>query len=399
MLAKEISHLVKRDFVHLFMRVIYVYIHEKVTPPQLKIRTFEVPSAHSAEYYRSRTLGLVNTNKRTGVLQEIAVVIPTYKARNHILGVIDGIGSEVARIYVVDDYCPDRSGDFVAANCKDSRVSVIRHTENQGVGGAVMTGYEAAIKHGMSILVKIDSDGQMDPALIMDFVIPIISGEADYTKGNRFFNLERMRSMPKMRLFGNAVLSLMCKLSSGYWNLFDPTNGYTAIHADVASHLPLNKISRRYFFETDILFRLNTLRAVVVDVPMDAKYGDEVSNLKISKIIGEFFAKNIRNFSKRVFYNYYLRDMSLASIELPVGLVLLGFGSIYGGYHWMHSAQVGLSTPAGTVMLSALPILAGIQFLLGFIGYDVSSVPVRPIHMSTRKMRERQSGETNAKGR
>ena len=318
---------------------------------------------------------------------EIAVVIPTYKARAHILGVIDEIGPEVARIYVIDDCCPDKSGDFVVANCKDKRVSVIKHEENQGVGGAVMTGYKAAIEDSMGILVKIDSDGQMDPALILDFANPIIDGEADYTKGNRFFDLEKVRSMPKVRLFGNAVLSLMCKLSSGYWNLFDPTNGYTALHADVARHLPFNKISRRYFFETDMLFRLNTLRAVVVDVPMEAKYGEEVSNLKISKIVGEFFAKHVRNFLKRIFYNYYLRDMSLASIELPIGLALLGFGIVYGGYHWVHSAHVGVPTTAGTVMLSSLPILVGIQLLLGFIGYDVSSVPARPVHSNIRKSR------------
>ena len=317
---------------------------------------------------------------------QIAVVIPTYKALNHILDVINQIGPEVTKIYVVDDCCPDGTGDFVAANCKDDRVSVVKHSENQGVGGAVMSGYKAAIEEGMSVLVKIDSDGQMDPSLIIDFVAPIVNGEADYTKGNRFFDLEKVNTMPKVRLFGNAVLSLMCKLSSGYWNLFDPTNGYTAIHADVARHLPFNKISRRYFFETDILFRLNTLRAVVVDVPMDAKYGDEVSNLKVSKIVGEFFVKHVRNFSKRIFYNYYLRDMSLASIELPVGLVLLGFGSIYGGYHWIDSSQAGIPTPAGTVMLSALPILAGIQFLLGFIGYDISTVPFRPVHRNIRKL-------------
>ena len=335
---------------------------------------------HSDTHYRLRKIGLSDTNKRAEISQEIAVVIPTYKARNHILGVINEIGPEVARIYVVDDCCPDNSGDFVAASCKDDRVAVIKHTENQGVGGAVMTGYKAAIEDGMNILVKIDSDGQMDPALIMDFVAPIANGEADYIKGNRFFDLEKVRSMPKVRLFGNAVLSLMCKLSSGYWNLFDPTNGYTAIHADVARHLPFDKISRRYFFETDILFRLNTLRAVVVDIPMDAKYGDEVSNLKISKIIGEFFAKHVRNFSKRIFYNYYLRDMSLASIELPVGLVFLGYGAIYGGYHWMHSAQAGLPTPVGTVMLAALPALMGLQLILAFLSYDISSIPQRPVH-------------------
>lgn len=316
---------------------------------------------------------------------EIAVVIPTYKARDHIFHVLNKIGTEVNRIYVIDDCCPDNTGNYVAHNCEDERVIVIKHTANQGVGGAVMTGYKAAIEDGMDIVVKIDSDDQMDPALILDFVTPIIDGEADYTKGNRFFDLEKIRSMPKMRLFGNALLSFMCKLSSGYWNLFDPTNGYTAIHADIARHLPFNKISQRYFFETDMLFRLNILRAVVVDIPMDARYGNEVSNLRISKIIGEFLAKHARNFFKRIFYNYYLRDMSLASIELPFGIVFLCFGVVYGSYHLIHSAQAGVLTPAGTVMLSAMPILAGIQFLLGFIGFDVSSVPVRPVHRRIRK--------------
>ncbi|WP_028101451.1 glycosyltransferase family 2 protein [Pseudoduganella violaceinigra] len=315
-----------------------------------------------------------------GKNSDIAVVIPTFKARNHILGVVAAIGPEVKRIYVVDDCCPDQSGAYVEQHCQDPRVTVVRHAENQGVGGAVMTGYKAAIDDGMGIMVKIDSDGQMDPALIPDFVAPIVNGEADYTKGNRFFDLEKVRAMPKLRLFGNAVLSLMCKLSSGYWNLFDPTNGYTAIHANVARHLPFHKISRRYFFETDILFRLNTLRAVAIDVPMEAVYGDEVSNLKISKIIGEFLAKHIRNFSKRIFYNYYLRDMSLASIELPFGLGLLGFGMVYGIYHWAHSAQTGLPTPAGTVMLAALPALMGLQLILAFISYDIASVPRRRIH-------------------
>lgn len=222
-------------------------------------------------------------------------------------------------------------------------------------------------------------------SLIPDFIAPILAGEADYTKGNRFFDLEEIRAMPRIRLFGNAVLSFMTKLSSGYWDLFDPTNGYTAIHVAVARHLPFKKISQRYFFETDILFRLNTIRAVVVDVPMNAKYLDEVSNLKISKIVGEFLVKHLRNFGKRIFYSYYLRDMSVASIELPLGLLFLGFGLVYGGYNWASSAHVGVPTPAGTVMMSALPIIAGIQFLLGFVGYDVASVPIRPLHRNIRK--------------
>jgi dolichol-phosphate mannosyltransferase len=310
----------------------------------------------------------------------IAVVIPCYKVTRHILDVITSIGDEVSKIYVVDDACPDGSGKHVEANCFDQRLRVVFHEYNQGVGGAVMTGYKAAISDGADVIVKVDGDGQMDPSLILSFVSPILAGEADYTKGNRFFDLEEIRAMPKLRMFGNAVLSLLTKLSSGYWDLFDPTNGYTAIHADVARHLPFSKISRRYFFETDILFRLNTLRAVVVDVPMDAKYGDEVSNLKISKIVGEFFIKHVRNFIKRIFYNYYLRDMSLASIELPLGLVLFLAGVSYGGYHWFESARVDAVTPAGTVMLAALPILMGAQLILAFLGFDIASVPRRPRH-------------------
>jgi hypothetical protein len=178
----------------------------------------------------------------------------------------------------------------------------------------------------------------------------------------------------------------MTKLSSGYWDLFDPTNGYTAIHRDVAKHLPLDKISQRYFFETDMLFRLNTLGALVVDVPMDAKYEDEVSNLKISKVIGEFFVKHLRNFGKRIFYNYYLRGMSLASIELPIGLVLFVGGAAFGVSHWIDSIRTDVPTPAGTVMLSALPIIVGIQFLLAFIGHDISSSPKLPFHRLRKRL-------------
>ncbi|WP_439800451.1 glycosyltransferase family 2 protein [Pseudomonas savastanoi] len=269
------------------------------------------------------------------------------------------------------------------------RKSFSEFPENQGVGGAVMTGYKAAIEENMDVIVKIDGDGQMDPALIMNFINPILAGEADYTKGNRFFDLEEIRAMPRIRLFGNAVLSFMTKFSSGYWDLFDPTNGYTAIHRDVAKHLPLDKISRRYFFETDILFRLNTLRAVVVDIPMHAKYGDEVSNLKVSKVVGEFFVKHVRNFGKRIFYNYYLRDMSLASIELPVGLTLLLSGSVFGISHWISSIYTGIPNSAGTVMLSALPIILGIQLILAFLGQDIASVPRRPFHLAKTKVKSK----------
>lgn len=315
----------------------------------------------------------------------IAVVIPSYRVTQHIMGVIEAIGSEVSLIYVVDDKCPEGSGDYVAQRCTDPRVRVLRHDLNQGVGGAVMTGYRAAGADGADVIVKVDGDGQMDPDLIPYFVQPIVDGVADYTKGNRFYDLEEIGAMPPIRLFGNTVLSLMAKLSTGYWDLFDPTNGFTAIHADVARHLPYSKISRRYFFETDMLFRLNIMRAAVVDVPMAAKYGDEVSGLKISKVINEFLVKHVRNFFKRIFYNYYLRDLTLASLELPIGLLLLAFGVLYGSYHWLNAADSTTATPAGVVMMAALPILTGLQLVLAFLGHDIASVPKRARHLGRLK--------------
>ena len=306
-------------------------------------------------------------------------MIPSYRVCDQILEVVANIGPEISRIYVVDDCCPDGSGDVVRGNCDDPRITVLRHAENQGVGGAVITGYRAALDDGMEIIVKVDGDGQMDPSLIPDFIAPIAAGEADYAKGNRFFNPEDIRGMPKGRLAGNAVLSFMTKLSSGYWDLFDPANGFTAIHGEVARHLPLEKISRGYFFETEMLCRLNTLRAVVVDVPMRAKYGDEHSSLKPSRVAGEFLVKHIRFLCKRIGYNYYVRDMSLASIELPLGLLLVCFGMLFGGFHWMESARAGVPASPGTVMLAAMPLLVGIQLVLAFIGFDIASVPRRPM--------------------
>ena len=309
----------------------------------------------------------------------VSVVLPAYKSRDQIVAVIERIGPEVNQIYVVDDGCPEKTGAHVKSMCADERICLIYHEVNQGVGGAVMTGYRAAIENGADIIVKIDSDGQMDPALLPQLIAPILQREADYTKGNRFFDLEHIKSMPRARLFGNAVLSFMNKFSSGYWDLFDPTNGYTAIHATVASRLPFEKISRSYFFESDMLFRLNILRAVVVDVPMAARYGSETSNLKVSKIIGEFSRKHMRNTLKRIFYNYYLRDMSLASLELPLGVGLSLFGLAHGLYHWVQYSLIEQVTPAGTVMLSALPALIGLQLILAFFAYDIASVPRRPI--------------------
>jgi dolichol-phosphate mannosyltransferase len=309
----------------------------------------------------------------------VAVVIPCFRVRDQILGVIARIGENCNRIYVVDDCCPESSGKLVQQSCSDQRVTVIFHEKNQGVGGAMITGYLRAISDGAEVIVKIDGDGQMDPGELNRFIQPILSGRADYTKGNRFYNIEDVMGMPAMRLLGNAVLSFLTKLSSGYWRIFDPTNGYTAISAKVAGILPLHRIRKRYFFESDMLFRLGTVRACVLDIPMKAIYGEEKSNLKIHRVIGEFFWNNMLNIFKRLFYNYFLRDFSVASLELLFGLIFLVFGVVFGVVAWWDNAGSGIPTPTGTVMLAALPIILGIQFLLSFFAFDVGSSPTTAI--------------------
>lgn len=310
----------------------------------------------------------------------VAVVIPCYKVKFQILSVLELIGPEVHRIYLVDDACPEKTGEWVQSECQDPRVVVLYHNKNQGVGGAMLTGYRQAIEDQVKIIVKLDGDGQMDPRLIPMLIKPVCGGRADYAKGNRFHDLGGLVQMPWIRVFGNACLSFITKLASGYWNIFDPTNGFTAIHVDALICLPLDRIDMRFFFESDMLFRLNTIRALVVDVPMVAQYGDEKSNLSIVKAIPEFLFKNGRNFIKRLVYNYYLRDFSVASLEVLLGLAGLGFGGIFGLSKWYQSAVTGVPVPSGTVMLSALPIIIGTQMILAFLNYDVQNVPRKTIH-------------------
>lgn len=309
----------------------------------------------------------------------ICVVIPAYRVREHVLGVIERVPAIVGRIYVVDDACPEHSGDYVQANCCDTRVQVLRNPVNLGVGGAVMAGYARALADDADVVVKVDGDGQMDPALIPRFVAPLLSGRADYTKGNRFFDLRVMSKMPFVRLVGNAGLSFMTKLSTGYWHIFDPTNGYTAIHRSALSHLPLESISKRYFFETDMLFRLNTLRAVVRDINMDAVYGEEKSSLRVTKVLPEFAARHAIRLAKRIFYNYFLRDFSIASVELVAGICLFMFGVVFGLLAWADSIRTEVPSTAGTVMISALSVLLGLQLVLAFLAYDISSTPKVPM--------------------
>ena len=312
-------------------------------------------------------------------MTKIAVAIPCYKVRKHILDVISRIPASVQRIYVVDDKCPEESGLLVQQDCTDPRIHVIFHESNQGVGGAIRSAYKKALDDGMDIIVKVDGDGQMDPSLIPLFTTPIEKRHADYTKGNRFFQPASLRQIPAIRLIGNAALSIINKFSSGYWSIMDPTNGYTAIHVHVLRELPLDDLERRYFFESDMLYQLSLVRAVVHDVPMNAVYADEKSNLKITKVLPEFAVKHAIRFFKRYAYQYLLRDFNIGSLYSISGMLMLISGAGFGIYGWLQSVATDVPATSGTVMLAALPIIIGIQFIIAFLHHDVSREPVTPL--------------------
>lgn len=324
-------------------------------------------------------------HRSDGAAARVAVIIPCYRVCGKILDVLGAIGPECGAIYVVDDGCPDGSGRHVQEHTEDPRVRVLFHEANRGVGAAVLTGYRAAMADGVDVLVKIDGDGQMDPAELPDLIAPLLNGDADYTKGNRFHNLAHITRMPTTRIVGNAALSFISKFSSGYWDIFDPTNGYTAIHASVARLLPLDRIATDYFFESDMLHHLGLARAVVRDVPLDARYGGERSGIRIRRAITQFGAKHVKRTARRLFYSYFLHDFSAASLELVGGVLLLLFGVTFGAVQWLEWSSRGVGAYAGTVMLAALPVILGTQLLLAFLSFDVSRVPRAPLHPQLRR--------------
>jgi glycosyltransferase involved in cell wall biosynthesis len=309
----------------------------------------------------------------------IATVIPAYRVADRVVAVVSAIPPVVHSIYVVDDACPEKSGNRVKEAIRDPRVRVLEHDTNQGVGGATVTGVLQALADGADVVVKIDGDGQMDPADIPRLVAPVLAGDADFAKGNRFWRLESLSAMPWVRLVGNAVLSFVTKFSSGYWNIFDPTNGFFAVHREALARIPLDRLSRRYFFESDLLFRLYIARAVVQDVSMVARYAGESSGLRVLRVIPEYTFKHFRNLVKRIFYSYFLRDFSIASLELVVGGLLLLWGAGFGTLAWAHGAVNAQPATAGTVMLAGLPVILGVQLLMGFLQFDFQNVPRRPV--------------------
>lgn len=305
---------------------------------------------------------------------KIAVIIPAYRVAGAIENVIKSLPSLVSDIIVVDDGCPESSG-AIAENLNDNRVTVVYRERNGGVGAAMKDGFQEAIRKGAGIIIKIDGDGQMDSSHIENIVDIISNDYADYVKGNRLFSSAVIKEMPRARLFGNSFLSFFVKAVSGYWDIMDPTNGFIGISSKALGKLAVERLADDYYFEIDMLTRLYLVDAVVCDVAMPAIYADEISNLRIFKVIGQFPHRLVRAFIRRIFFKYFIADFNVASVYMLVGVPLLLFGSVFGLMEWIDSIRSGIARTSGTIMLSALPILLGLQFVLAAVHVDISNIP------------------------
>ncbi|RMF88174.1 MAG: glycosyltransferase family 2 protein [Nitrospirae bacterium] len=306
----------------------------------------------------------------------VHVIIPAYNVAPHIEGVLAGLPPFVDRITVVDDASTDDTAARVARVAeRDGRIELLRHPENQGVGGAMVTGLRRALEQTRGILVKMDGDGQMDPGLLPDLLDPLVEGRAEYAKGNRFLRGHALARMPRVRLFGNFVLTFLTKLASGYWHVFDPQNGYLAMRSEVVALLDLDRLARRYFFENDMLVNLNIFDVRVVDVAMEARYGDETSSMNLWEVVFTFPCHLFRRYWYRFYQKHVLRDFSPVALFMLLGLPLLSWGVLFGGYTWLHSILHGVYASTGTVMLSVLPFLVGFELVLQAIVLEIHASP------------------------
>lgn len=313
--------------------------------------------------------------------KRIRIIIPAYNTQMSIREVCIALPDWVDHIVIVNDQSSDKTPDIVQMlKAEQARIDIVDLQKNLGVGGAMKRGYQEALSQGADIIVKMDSDGQMDPAYLPQLLAPIISGNANYTKGNRFLHTTELKQMPFIRRLGNLGLSFMTKAATGYWNIFDPTNGYTAIDKYTLSRLDFGKVSDRYFFETSMLMELYNQRAVIKDVPIPARYQGEKSSLSTFKSFFEFSSKLWKGIFQRIGRQYFTSDFSAVSLFIFFGLLLFSFGLIWGIWHWVISIQTQVAATTGTVMLAVLPFILGFQFLIQALVLDIGNVPKEVIN-------------------
>ena len=306
----------------------------------------------------------------------ITVVIPCYNVAKHIKDVICNIPDSISYIIAVNDCSKDDTESILLKLANENKkIIYIRHEVNQGVGGAMITGYKRSMELNADITIKMDGDGQMDAAYIPALIKPLLEDKADFAKGNRFRDLKALQAMPLSRRIGNLGLSFIIKAASGYWNVFDPTNGFTAIKKETLKSMNFSRIHKRYYFETSVLIELYYANAVVNDIPMKARYGDEVSGLSRTKTLFQFPPKLFIAFIRRLLLKYFLFDFNIASIYTIFGLPLFLFGLYYGITNFLKYSRSHIGAPTGTVVIPTLLIILGFQLLLSAVTYDVTNYP------------------------
>jgi glycosyltransferase involved in cell wall biosynthesis len=312
----------------------------------------------------------------------VAAVVPAYNVSRELGSVLRNLPALFTTIIVVNDGSADQTGAIAERYGElDRRIVVVHHERNRGVGGAMATGFRTAVDAGADIVVKIDADGQMPLWLVPQLIAPLIRGEADYTKGNRFRDFQAVRSMPLARRIGNVVLSFLAKAATGYWRVFDPANGFLAIRSDVLSLLPLQKIDTTYFFEISMLSHLYLIEAVVKEIPMPARYAGETSSLSIPRVMRQFPGRLIWSLLRRLILKNFVYDFNLASLHLAAGVPLLLIGLAFGAWNWYwYAVHLHAPAPTGTVVLPALTIMIAVQLLLSAAQYDLEAVPREPIN-------------------
>jgi glycosyltransferase involved in cell wall biosynthesis len=307
---------------------------------------------------------------------KISVVIPCYNVSKHIEGVIAGLPPEISFIITVNDNSTDNTQSLLEELAlSNPKIMIIKHEINKGVGGALITGYKKSLELRADITIKLDGDGQMDPSYIPKLVQPIVDGKADFTKGNRFYDFMALRTMPIARRIGNLGLSFLTKAASGYWNIFDPTNGYTAIRNEMLEQINFEKLHNRYFFETSMIAELYLNNTVIYDVPMKARYGDEISGLSTIKSLFEYPPKLFVAFVRRIILKYFLLDFNIGSLYLITGLPLFLYGFFFAIIKFEYYGKIGVGAPTGTVILPTLLIILGFQLLLAGLAFDVNNYP------------------------
>ncbi len=304
--------------------------------------------------------------------KRVAVVVPAYNEEHLVAETLAGIPDFVDRIYVVDDASQDGTAQR-AREAADARTEVIVHEKNGGVGAAIVTGYERARDESIDVVCVMAADNQMDPAELSALVQPVARDEVDYAKANRLFTGEAWQVIPRNRYLGNAMLSLLTKIASGYWHVADSQAGYTALGLGALQRLDLDRIYRRYGFPNDILVHLNVINARVRDVPSRPIYGvGERSGIRLRKVVPRISWLLLKGFFWRLREKYVIRDFHPLVFFYALGILMTSVGFLLGVIEVVLRV-LGNAITTPTIVLVALLLISGSQFTLFGMWFDMES--------------------------